>query len=158
MGSPAYDRCWGAFVRSVTVVHRGVHRLSRGWLEIRLPRGGREVWITMTGRRTGQPRRIPLLSVADGSAWIIAGSNGGQERMPGWVFNVRADPRGSIEVGRRSWPVRFEEVAGDEWERCYALLAVPWPMYRSYRRHASRMIPVFRCVPESANPADCGQD
>jgi len=147
MGSPAYDRAWGTFVRSVTVAHRLVNRVGRGRLEIRLPRGGREVWITVRGRTSGLMRRVPLLSVADSDAWIIAGSNGGQEKMPGWVYNVRADPEGMIEVGRRLWPVRFMEVHGAEWDRCYALLAVPWPMYRSYQRHANREIPVFRCVP-----------
>ena len=134
-------------MRGVTVAHRSVNRVTGGRVRLRLPRGGREVWITTRGRRSGEQRRIPLLSVADGDAWVIAGSNGGQEKMPGWVFNVRADSSGRIEVGRHSWPVRFEEVQGLERERCYALLSVPWPMYRSYQRHASRLIPVFRCVP-----------
>ena len=151
MGSPTYDRAWGAFVRSVTVAHRAVHRMSGGHLQLRLPRGGREVWITARGHRTGEPRCVPLLSVADGDAWIVAGSNGGQERMPAWVHNVRAHADGEIEVGRRSWRVRFEEAHGAERERCYALLAVPWPMYRSYERHSSRPIPVFRCVPLAAD-------
>ena len=158
VGSPAYDRWWGVFVNGVTRGHRVVNRLTGGRMEIRLPRGGRGIWITTTGRRTGQPRRTPLLSVQDDSAslgehpavWIIAGSNGGQERLPAWVHNARAHPVGVIEVARRSWPVRFDEVTGAEHERCYAQLAVPWPMYRSYARHAGRPIPVFRCVPLTA--------
>ena len=155
MGSPTYDRMWGAFVNGVTRGHRVVNRVAGGRIEIRLPRGGRGVWITTTGRRTGQRRRTPLLSVQDDrstpglapAVWIIAGSNGGQEQLPAWVHNARANPLGTIEVARRTWPVRFEEVTGAEHDRCYALLAVPWPMYRSYARHANRAIPVFRCVP-----------
>jgi len=152
MGTPTYDRLVDAFVSTVTVSHRAVNRWTAGRLEIRLPRGGRGIWITTLGRRSGQWRRIPLVSVRDDvdeSVWIIAGSNGGQERMPGWVHNVRAHPEGTIEVKRACWPVRFEEVAGAERERCYGLLCRPWPMYRTYERKAGRPIPVFRCVPVS---------
>ncbi len=150
MGSPAYDRTWGTFVGAVTRVHRVVHRATGGRLEIRLPGGGRGVWITTHGRRSGQWRRTPLLSIQDTQepgVWIIAGSNGGQERLPGWVYNVQANHIGKLEVARRTWPVRFEEVHGADRERCYAQLTRTWPMYRSYERKAERPIPVFRCVP-----------
>jgi len=150
MGSPAYDRLVGAFVGGVTRAHRQVNRWSDGRLEIRLPRGGRGIWIQTLGRRSGQWRRIPLVSVADDAnpaVWIIAGSNGGQEQVPAWVHNVRANPRGRIEVARRTWEVTFTEVTGDERERCYAQLCRPWPMYRTYERKAGRPIPVFACIP-----------
>lgn len=150
MGSPAYDWLVEAFVSGVTVGHRAINRWTAGRLEIHLPRGGRGIWITTLGRRSGQWRRIPLVSVCDdtdSTVWIIAGSNGGQERIPGWVHNVRAHGRGTIEVRRTTWPVCFEEVTGAERERCYALLCRPWPMYRTYERRAGRPIPVFRCVP-----------
>ena len=150
MGSRGYDRAWGTFVGGITRAHRIVHRATGGRIEIRLPRGGRGVWITTLGRRSGLWRRTPLLSIEDAQdrgVWIIAGSNGGQERLPGWVYNVQAHPSGALEVARRSWPVTFVEVHGDERERCYAQLASTWPMYRSYERHAGRAIPVFRCVP-----------
>ncbi|MFM8893878.1 MAG: nitroreductase family deazaflavin-dependent oxidoreductase [Actinomycetales bacterium] len=153
MGSPAYDRLVGTFVAGVTTGHRLVNRWSDGRLEIRLPRGGRGIWIHTRGQRSGLWRRIPLVSVADTAdprVWIIAGSNGGQERLPGWVHNVRAHPHGRIEVARSTWAVTFDEVTGTERERCYAQLCRPWPMYRTYERKAGRPIPVFRCVPTSA--------
>ena len=153
MGTPTYDRLVDAFVTAVTVSHRAVNDWTSGRLEIRLPRGGRGIWITTLGRRSGQWRRIPLVSVCDDTdrtVWIIAGSNGGQERMPGWVHNVRAHPEGTIEVKRTRWNIRFEEVTGAERERCYGLLSRSWPMYRTYERKASRPIPVFRCVPVAA--------
>ncbi|MBU6279310.1 MAG: nitroreductase family deazaflavin-dependent oxidoreductase [Actinomycetales bacterium] len=156
MGSPSYDRAWGAFVNSVTRAHRVVHRATGGRVEIRLPKGGRGVWITTLGRRSGQWRRTPLLAIQDAQepgVWIIAGSNGGQERLPGWVFNVQSHAEGTLEVARQTWPVRFVEVHGAERERCYAQLASTWPMYRSYERHAGRPIPVFRCRPIAADAA-----
>lgn len=150
MGSPMYDRLSLGLVSAVTRTHRAVNRWTNGRVELRLPRGGHGVWITTHGRHSGLPRRIPLLSVRDDldpGVWIIAGSNGGQERLPGWVHNARESPDGFIEVRRVTWPVRFSEVTAGERDRCFALLCRPWPMYRSYEQQASRPVPVFRCIP-----------
>lgn len=148
VGSQTYDAFWGSLLRLTTVAHKAVHRISGGRLWRRFPGGGQVVWITTLGRRSGEWRTNPLLAAPDGSGWVIAGSNAGQEKVPGWVFNVRAHPRGRMELDGTSVEVVFEELDGDEARRAYGLLVDRWSGYAMYARNIGREIPVFRMVPQ----------
>jgi len=139
-----YDSAWGAFVRSITVVHTAAHRATGGRLWSKLPRGGRLAFLTTLGRKSGEWRVTPLLSVQVDGEWIVTGSNGGQTRMPGWVFNARSDSRCTFEVDGKSWPGHIYEVTGEERDHLYAALTRVWKFYAMYERKAGRHIPVFR--------------
>ena len=151
MGSRAYDLVWGTALRTTTRLHRLVDRLSGGRLGRRFPGGSQVVWISTLGRRSGEWRRNPLLAVReDGrpdAPWIVAGSNAGQEAVPAWVHNARANPDGRIEVDGVVSSARFEEVTGPERARLYAQLVAMWSGYAMYERNAGREIPVFRLHP-----------
>jgi deazaflavin-dependent oxidoreductase (nitroreductase family) len=54
-----------------------------------------------TGARTGQTRVAALVYGLDGDGrYVVVGSNGGSDRTPGWVHNVKADPKVEVQVGR----------------------------------------------------------
>lgn len=145
MGSPAYDVFWGSMLRLTTVTHKAVHRLSGGRLWRRFPGGGQVAWITTLGRKSGEWRTTPLLAAPDGSGgWVVAGSNAGQEKVPGWVFNVRAHPQGRMEIDGRALDVTFEELEGEDARSAYRLLIDRWSAYAMYERNVERAIPVFR--------------
>ena len=148
-----YDAAWGAFVRSITVVHTAAHRATGGRLWSRLPRGGRMAFLTTMGRKSGEWRVTPLLSVQVGEEWIVTGSNGGQTRMPGWVFNARSDSRCTFEVDGETWSGHVYEVTGEERDRLYSALTGVWKFYSMYERKAGRYIPVFRV----SRPPACHQ-
>lgn len=113
----------------------------------RFPGGAQVVWITTLGRKSGEWRRTPLLGVPthlDGApGWGIAGSNAGQEKVPGWVFNVRAHTEGRIEIDGAEQACTFVEVHGDQARDIYAKLATTWSAYRMYERNIQRKIPIF---------------
>ena len=153
MGSVRYDRVLGAVIRLTTAGHRLLDRVSKGRLGVRFPGGAQVVWITTMGRRSGQWRRAPLLATplerdhdhpAQIRSWGIAGSNAGQERVPGWVFNIRDNQRGWIEVKRSRHQCTFEELTGPAADEVYEELAQDWSFYRNYRKRAQRHIPVFK--------------
>ena len=151
MGSRRYDLVWGTALRTTTRLHTVLDRVSGGRLGRHFPGGQQVVWITTLGRKSGQWRRTPLLAVhEDGDPakpWLITGSNAGQEAMPGWVFNVRAHPEGTLEVEGVSTTARFEEATGEDRARLYAQLAEKWSAYATYEENAGREIPVFRVSP-----------
>jgi deazaflavin-dependent oxidoreductase (nitroreductase family) len=149
MGSRGYDLFWGSLLRATTVSHRALHAVSGGRLGRRFPGGAQVVWITTLGRRSGEWRTTPLLAGRDGADWVIAGSNAGQERVPGWVFNIHEHPEGSLQEGDVSVEVTFTEVHGDEALRLYSLLEQGWSAYRMYARNIHREIPVFRVSPRA---------
>jgi F420H(2)-dependent quinone reductase len=151
MGSRAYDLWWGSVLRLTTVGHKALDRVSGGRLGRRFPGGQTVVWITTLGRKSGEWRRNPLLAVhEDGDPakpWLVTGSNAGQASVPGWVFNVRAHDRGTLEVDGTIANVRFEEAHGDDRERLFAQLVETWSAYAMYEQNAGREIPVFRVIP-----------
>ncbi|MBM3669411.1 MAG: nitroreductase family deazaflavin-dependent oxidoreductase [Actinobacteria bacterium] len=147
MGSRAYDLVWGSALRATTVAHRFLDRVSGGRLMRKFPGGAQVVWITTLGRKSGEWRRTPLLGVPthlDGApGWGIAGSNAGQEKVPGWVFNVRAHVEGRIEIDGAEQACTFVEVHGNHARDIYAKLADTWSAYRMYERNIQREIPIF---------------
>jgi deazaflavin-dependent oxidoreductase (nitroreductase family) len=146
MGSKTYDRLWGSALRATTVLHRAVHSLSGGKIGRRFPGGAQVVWITTLGRKSGEWRKTPLLAVADTGGWGIAGSNAGQEKIPGWVFNVRSHDQGRIEIDGEVSEAVFTEVHGEDATRIYKALGDTWSSYRMYQRNIERDIPVFRVM------------
>lgn len=112
--------------------------------------GMRSLLLTTTGRKTGQPRTVPLLYVADGSDFVVAGSNWGGGSHPGWSANLLAHPHAQVCVDGRRIPVRAELATGQQRKRLWQLLVREWPTYRDYQRSAGeRQIRVFRLVPQS---------
>jgi F420H(2)-dependent quinone reductase len=149
MNQRLYDFVVGPSIATVTRVHRVLHRTTGGRVGRRFPGGGHVVWLTVTGRKSGQPRTVPLLGVREGDGpdapWIVTGSNAGQTKPPAWIFNARANPDGQLEVDGERFAVRAEEVTESaEHARLYALLTTRWKGYVSYAKRAPRHIPVFR--------------
>lgn len=106
--------------------------------------------LTTTGRRSGQPRRNPLLYVRDGDAFVVIGSNWGKNRQPAWSLNLLADPRATVTIGGRHLPVEGRVATGAERERLWGLLLTEWPAYETYvERAGGRDIRVFRLAPLS---------
>jgi deazaflavin-dependent oxidoreductase (nitroreductase family) len=85
--------------------------------------GADTLLLTTMGRRTGEPRRTPLIYGRDGDRYVIVGSKGGSPKHPLWYLNLVADPQVRIQVGRdardlaRVRPVPDENVAGDPGRR-----------------------------------------
>lgn len=148
VGSRGYDLFWGTALRTTTRVHRVLDRVSGGRLGRHFPGGQQVIWVTTLGRRSGQWRRSPLLAVRENGdpagAWIVTGSNVGQEQVPAWVHNMRANPEGRVAVDGVEHAAMFTEATGDDRDALYAQLVSMWSAYERYERNAGRTIPVFR--------------
>lgn len=147
MGSKTYDALWGTALRTTTHLHKFVHWASKGKLGRTFPGGAQVVWITTLGRKSGDWRSTPLLAVPVDGGWGIAGSNAGQERIPGWVFNVEAHDRGRISIDGNEIAAIFTRVEGELKERIYSGLISQWSAYDMYQRNIKRDIPVFLVKP-----------
>ena len=53
-----------------------------------------------TGAKTGKERVSALVyAMGDDGAYLVVGSDGGNDKNPGWVHNVRAQPKVEIQIG-----------------------------------------------------------
>ena len=77
----------------------------------------------------------------------VGGTLEGAPSDPGWVRNLEAQPRTTIEVGRDTISVFAEVAAGEERERLFAIGAERFPQLAEYARKADRVIPVIVLTP-----------
>lgn len=145
-----YDATWGFVLGLTTKGHKFVHKATGGRVGSSLFGAGQIIWITTFGRKSKEWRTTPLLSVRDGEGadahWLITGSNAGQAKVPGWVFNVRERADGYVEINKHWFECTFVEVTGDERDAMYERLKKAWKSYEMYERQSGRYIPVFRVV------------
>lgn len=123
-----------------------LYRLSGGRLGGRI--GAAPVLLlTTTGRKSGQRRTAPLVYLADGERMIVIGSNAGNDRVPAWALNLKAEPAATVEIGRRKIPVRARVTAGEErtelWRRCND----QYSGFDDYATRTDRDIAVFALEP-----------
>lgn len=87
------------FSRTLQPMDRAVRALSRGRASAPgLLAGLPVLWVTTTGRKSGQPRTAPLIAVPVGDDGLaLLGTNFGQAGTPAWVLNLEADP--ALRVG-----------------------------------------------------------
>jgi deazaflavin-dependent oxidoreductase (nitroreductase family) len=95
------------------------------------------------GAKTGIERVNPLAyqELGDGRVAVF-GSKGGAPTNPDWIYNLRANPNASVEVGTDSYDVTARIVDGAErdeiWERQKQLM----PGFADYEKKTTRQIPV----------------
>jgi deazaflavin-dependent oxidoreductase (nitroreductase family) len=125
-------------------VDTAVHRLSRGRFGLTALGGVDSLLLTATGARSGQPRTVALTCAPIERDFLVAGSNWGGARHPGWSANLLAHPEAEVTVRGRTFPVRARLLTGADRESAWAVLAAHWPPYDTYAARADREIRVFR--------------
>jgi deazaflavin-dependent oxidoreductase (nitroreductase family) len=134
---------WIGRSRFVTRLHPVLYRLTGGRGIVGRSLGMRIVVLTTTGRRSGQPRTAPLYAIPAGEAWLLVGTHGGEEKLPDWVANLRAQPDAELRLGSTTQPVRAREPEAAEygalWERATSI----YPGYAVYRARRSSDPPLI---------------
>ncbi|MDV8002488.1 nitroreductase family deazaflavin-dependent oxidoreductase [Rhodococcus sp. IEGM 1408] len=103
--------------------------------------------VTTTGRKTGEPRTVPLLHLPDGDRVLLVASQGGLPSHPQWYRNVLADPNVTVQVGRRSRTMTAREASPQERAELWPELVQRYSDFASYQSNTSRVIPVVICEP-----------
>ena len=83
-----------------------------------------------TGRNSGARRESVLAYADDGDRRVVVASNGGSDRPPGWLFNVRAEPSVEVQVGDETYAATARIVTVDDPD--YARL---WKLVNRMNRH-----------------------
>ena len=99
--------------------------------------------LTTTGRKSGEPRALPLIYGTDGDSYLVIASKGGLPHHPIWYLNLVAKPECELMVGPRAVSARARFAEGEERERLWKLMARVYPPYDEYQERAgARTIPV----------------
>lgn len=103
--------------------------------------------VTMTGRKTGKRREIPLMHVPHGEQKILVASLGGISKNPVWYYNLKSHPDITITVDGVTRAYRAREVRPEEKATLWPVLVEAYPPYDEYQARTDRNIPVFVCDP-----------
>jgi deazaflavin-dependent oxidoreductase (nitroreductase family) len=102
------------------------------------------------GRRSGRTRTNALVYARDGGDYLLVASNGGADKPPAWLHNVRADPTVEVQVGRERRPAsaRIVEPGNPDYDRLWrAVNENNRDRYAAYQKMTSRPIPVIAVTP-----------
>ena len=122
------------FQKTLYPMDRMLYRKSGGRITVPgLVAGLPVIMLTTTGARSGRPRKLPLIGVPMGDALVILGTNYGQKPTPGWVYNLRADPRATVEYRGASVEVVSRLATASETEDAFALAEKVYPAFNEYR-------------------------
>jgi deazaflavin-dependent oxidoreductase (nitroreductase family) len=131
---------------------RAVHRVTGGKVMISsymLP----SLFLTTTGRRSGQPRVTPLACLPEpGGSFLVIGSNFGQAGHPAWTGNLLADAAVQVEHQGRTVPATARLLEGAERAEAWAALLRMWPPYATYQARVDRQLRIFRLEPVPSGP------
>ena len=72
----------------------------------------------------------------------MVASNAGADVDPQWWRNLEVTPDASVEIGRRTIPVRARRASEDEAARLWPRLIGANPDYAAYRAGTTREIPI----------------
>jgi deazaflavin-dependent oxidoreductase (nitroreductase family) len=96
-----------------------------------------------TGAKSGAERLNPLAYRRAGDSYVIFASKGGAPEHPDWYFNLKANPKASVEVGTETHDVVARVAEGDERDRIWEEQKGEFPGFAEYEQKATnRTIPV----------------
>lgn len=103
--------------------------------------------LTVTGRRSRQPRTSALIFGRDGADYLVVASMGGAPNHPQWYRNLQSDPVAHVQVRDQQFDVAARTADPDEKPALWRIMTGIWPNYDAYQARTGRDIPVVVLTP-----------
>ena len=98
--------------------------------------------LTTIGRKSGEPRPLPLIYGEADGAYVVIASKGGAPANPLWYENLLANPECDVQVGTKKFSARARTIEGDDRDQIWAMMEKIYPPYIDYQARTDRKIPV----------------
>ena len=95
--------------------------------------GTQTLLLTTTGRKSGEPRELPLIYGRSGDDYLIVASKGGADAPPAWYVNLQADPQVEVQVKGDRFKARARDATPDEKPEMWKTMTAEWPAYDAYQ-------------------------
>jgi deazaflavin-dependent oxidoreductase (nitroreductase family) len=130
-------------------LHERLYKISDGRIGHHMI-GVPTLLLRTTGRRSGATRTNGLVYARDGDDYLVIASNGGADRPPGWLHNLRANPDVEVQIARerRQGVARVVEPSDTDYDRLWAIVNDNnHDRYSAYQKKTARAIPVIVITP-----------
>jgi deazaflavin-dependent oxidoreductase (nitroreductase family) len=125
-------------------VHEQLYKRSGGRVGHRMI-GVPTLLLDTTGARSGATRTNALVYARDGEDYLLVASNGGSDRSPAWLHNLRAHPDVEIQVARerQKGTARIFEPSDPDYQRLWKIVNENnHDRYSAYQKQTTRPIPL----------------
>src|SRR3954463_8332780 len=95
--------------------------------------GTQTLLLTTTGRKSGEPRELPLIYGRSGDAFLIVASKGGSDQPPAWYVNLMADPTVEVQVKGDRFKAHARVATPAEKPDMWKTMTAEWPQYDEYQ-------------------------
>jgi deazaflavin-dependent oxidoreductase (nitroreductase family) len=116
----------------VNPIDRSIARVFRGRMPLLTSLFLPTLLLEVEGRSSGLPRKVPLMYLRDGDAYVVANARPRNERKSPWVLNLEAAATATIRVREVedlvSVRLADEAYVQEMWPR----FVVQWPAFEHY--------------------------
>ncbi len=130
----------------ITTANIGLIRISKGRLGASFL-GVPVLLLTTRGRKTGEPRTLPLYYMTDGERVVMVASNAGTSSDPAWLLNLRATPAVDVTIGDKSRAMLAHEASPEEKDVLWPRLVQLFPKWQMMEDRSLRRFPVVVLEP-----------
>jgi F420H(2)-dependent quinone reductase len=123
-------------------LHAALYRATNGRVGGRIGQAD-VVLVTTTGRRSGQPRAVPLMAYPDAGRLVLVASNGGQDKHPAWYLNALANPAVTVRRGDDTRVMRARVATPAEKAELWPRIVEWWDRFAVYQRRTARDLPLL---------------
>jgi deazaflavin-dependent oxidoreductase (nitroreductase family) len=105
--------------------------------------GMKVVLMTMRGAKSGKVRKVPVMRVEQDGVYAAVASLGGAPKNPVWYYNLKADPKITLQDGDATAEYVAREIDGAEYDEWWPRAVAAYPPYAEYQTKTTRKIPLF---------------
>ena len=113
--------------------------------------------LSAVGRKSGELRHVQLAFYQDGEDYLVVASAMGQDRHPGWRYNIEANPAVELQVRGERFPANARVLDEDEKARLWPEIKKTIPQMNTYENRTARNILVYRLSRRPDNQAPAGK-
>jgi deazaflavin-dependent oxidoreductase (nitroreductase family) len=144
--TPSQERRGDRFIKPMSTFNAWLYRRTGGKVGGSF-KGAPVCLLTTTGRKSGEPRTMPLLYLAKGDDVVVVASKGGFSGHPQWYLNLVENPNVTIEIAGRSEAMTAKVADAAERAALWPQLVAMYADYDEYQQRTEREIPVVVCSP-----------
>ncbi len=100
------------------------------------------------GRRSNQPREIPIAYFFHNGRYLIVESNWGRDLHADWYLNLKKHPYGRLKVGGKVIDVEAHDSEGEEYASLWKFVTEHHPSFLKYQKMTKRHIPIVVFEPD----------
>ena len=95
------------------------------------------------GRKSGQPRLIPIAHFFHEGKYLVVESNWGKDKHADWYLNLLKNPQAILQVNGRTIHVEAHDAQADEYARLWKFATERHPPFLRYQEMTKRCIPII---------------